>query len=308
MKSMMMMPPEIAQPQLPRDGHGGLEVGAEDRLLEVAVPDESAGVDVDRRHRLGLIDDEIAARFQRDFAIEGLLDLLLHVVQLEDRTLRRVQLDPRQCIRDEGRGELAHLAVRVRLIDQHPLDIGPQQIAQDPQMQRQVGMHQLSRAGAQSFLAHELPEPAQVDHVGAQRLVRRVLGRGAHDVARGLVGLEAGLHRAAQPLALGLVLDARRHADPAALGHVDQIPRRQRDVGREPRALGARADPSPPAPGSRCPRRPDERMFSVRGGSSPKPAWRGSRMSEACRNAVRSMPISMNAACMPGRTRETRPL
>jgi hypothetical protein len=49
-------------------------------------------------------------------------------------------------------------------------------------------------------------------------------------------------------------------------------------------------------------------MFSVRGGSMPVSAWRGSRISEACRKAVRSMPMSMNAACMPGSTRETRPL
>src|SRR5438105_15722068 len=31
-------------------------------------------------------------------------------------------------------------------------------------------------------------------------------------------------------------------------------------------------------------------------------------MSAACRNAVRSRPISTNAACMPGSTRDTRPL
>jgi hypothetical protein len=31
-------------------------------------------------------------------------------------------------------------------------------------------------------------------------------------------------------------------------------------------------------------------------------------MSAACRKAVRSRPISTNAACMPGSTRETRPL
>ena len=35
---------------------------------------------------------------------------------------------------------------------------------------------------------------------------------------------------------------------------------------------------------------------------------RGAAMSAACRNAVRSSPISTNAACMPGSTRDTRPL
>jgi hypothetical protein len=100
-------------------------------------------------------------------------------------------------------------------------------------------MHKLSRARAQALLAHELPEPSQVDHVGAQRLLRRVLGGGAHDEARGLVRFETGLNGAAQPLPLALVLHACRHADPAALGHVHEKPRRQRDVGREPRAFGS---------------------------------------------------------------------
>jgi hypothetical protein len=34
----------------------------------------------------------------------------------------------------------------------------------------------------------------------------------------------------------------------------------------------------------------------------------GAAMSAACRNAVRSRPTSMKAACMPGNTRCTRPL
>ena len=45
------------------------------------------------------------------------------------------------------------------------------------------------------------------------------------------------------------------------------------------------------------------------GASSPSPSCAcGRRMSDACRNAARSSPISTNAACMPGITRCTRPL
>ena len=84
---------EVAQPQLARDRHRRLEVGAEDRLLERAVADVRAGVDVDRRHRLGLVEDQVAAGLQRHLAVERLLDLLLDAVQVEDRPVAVVQLD-----------------------------------------------------------------------------------------------------------------------------------------------------------------------------------------------------------------------
>ena len=148
---------QVAQAQLPRDGHRRLEIGAEDGLLEVAMADERAGVDVDGGHRLGLIDDQIAARFQRHLAVERLLDFLLDVVQLEHRPRLAVQFDARQRVRHERGGEFAHLAMRARLVDQHLVDVGPQQIAQHAQVQRQIGVHQVARLGAQALLAHELP-------------------------------------------------------------------------------------------------------------------------------------------------------
>jgi len=42
--------------------------------------------------------------------------------------------------------------------------------------------------------------------------------------------------------------------------------------------------------------------------ASPSRAGLARTMSDECRNAARSRPTSMNAACMPGMTRLTRPL
>src|SRR5438477_14796 len=53
---------EVAQPQLPGHGLRRFQVRLEDRVVEIAATDIAAGVDIDRRHRLGLVDDEIAAR------------------------------------------------------------------------------------------------------------------------------------------------------------------------------------------------------------------------------------------------------
>jgi hypothetical protein len=72
----------------------------------------------------------------------------------------------------EGAGEFLHFAMRARLVDHHFLDIRPQQVAQHPQMQRQIGVHQVSRLGAQPLLTHEFPQLAQVNHVRPQRFGR----------------------------------------------------------------------------------------------------------------------------------------
>ena len=61
---------EIAQTQLPRDRDGRFEVGPVDRLLEIAMPDIPARVDVDRRHRFSLVEDQVATRLEGNIAIQ----------------------------------------------------------------------------------------------------------------------------------------------------------------------------------------------------------------------------------------------
>jgi hypothetical protein len=84
---------EVSQAQLPGDRLRRLEVGLEDRVVEVARADEAAGVDVDRRQRLGLVDDEVAARLQLDAAQQRLGDLLVDREQVEDRPLAGIVLE-----------------------------------------------------------------------------------------------------------------------------------------------------------------------------------------------------------------------
>src|SRR5579864_4601638 len=84
--------PQVAQPQLPRNAHRCLEVGAEDGLLEGAVADVSAGVDVDGGHRLGLVDHQVSTGLQGHLAIERLGDLLFDPIEIEDRAATPVQL------------------------------------------------------------------------------------------------------------------------------------------------------------------------------------------------------------------------
>ena len=110
---------EVAQAQLPRDRLRRLEVGLEHRVVEVAAADEAAGVHVDRGHRLGLVDDQVAARLELDAARQRALDLGLDVVQVEQRPLAGVVLEARAHLRHVALGERGELLEVLARVDQH---------------------------------------------------------------------------------------------------------------------------------------------------------------------------------------------
>ena len=68
---------EVAQLQLAGDLVGRLEVRVERRLLDRELARRLAGVDVDGDERLGLIDDDVAARAQRHVRAEHRVELPL---------------------------------------------------------------------------------------------------------------------------------------------------------------------------------------------------------------------------------------
>src|SRR6201995_827757 len=86
---------EVAQANLTRDLLDRLHVRTRDRVFEprAAATDELARVHVNRDERLGLVDDEVAARLQPDARLDGLINLGLHAVGFEYRLFARVELD-----------------------------------------------------------------------------------------------------------------------------------------------------------------------------------------------------------------------
>ena len=231
---------QVAHPQLPRDRHGGLEIRAEDRFLEIAVADIATGIHVDGGHRLGLLDHEVAAGLQLHLLLQRAADLLLDAVQVEDRSRPAVQFDAIGELGHEGARELLHAQELVRRVHQHASHAGSELVAQYARGQRQIFVHEAAGRRRHRLLAHMRPQPVQIDHVGVQRLERRAQRGGAHDVAAPPAALQREPRdQLAQPRALRLVLDARRHADLGAARHVDEEARGQRDVRRQPRALGA---------------------------------------------------------------------
>ena len=230
---------QVAQPQLAREGDGGLQVGAQDGVVEVAMPDEAAGVHIDGRHRLGLVDDQIAARFERHLALERAVDLLLDAVQIEDRPRRGMQFQTRRLLRQEVAHEGLELRELRGVVHQHALDAAREFITQHAPRQRQILVHELARRRAETPLAHLRPQAFEIIEVRGEQRGVHALGGGAHDVAAGMPLRDQRLHRSAQPQPLGLVLDAGGYADAAAARHEDEIARRQRDEGRQPSAFRA---------------------------------------------------------------------
>ena len=56
----------------------------QDGLLLVFLAYKAAGIDVDRGQRLSLIEDQVAARFEPHFAVQGALDLRFDPEMVED--------------------------------------------------------------------------------------------------------------------------------------------------------------------------------------------------------------------------------
>ena len=83
---------EIAQAQLARDFVGGLEIGPQRGVLDIVLAGRAAGVDVDRDQRLGLVDDEIAAGFQRHLVVEQRVELGFRAPFGEDRLRIAIRL------------------------------------------------------------------------------------------------------------------------------------------------------------------------------------------------------------------------
>ena len=95
MKSMMISPPMLRRRSCSTMVLRRLEVGLEHRLFLALLADVAAGVDVDDRQRLGVVDDDVAARLEPDLALQRLGDLRLDAEALEDRLGCLVELDAR---------------------------------------------------------------------------------------------------------------------------------------------------------------------------------------------------------------------
>ena len=206
-------PADVAQPQLAHALLGGLEVGLDDRVLEpgaLAAAGERAGVDVDHRHRLGVVDDQVAAA--RAGPRAGSASTGSPPRRRSARTAA-----PRPCTARAASSSSG--AVRVKKDSRRWCCWGsstiarsnwPEKMSRATRTDRSASWKTIAGAAVSSArLLQHLVQLVQVLDLALEVLLLAALGRGADDRA---ASLEVDLgRRLAQPVAL-LVRQPARHA------------------------------------------------------------------------------------------------
>ncbi|MCY1427025.1 hypothetical protein D9M71_428550 [compost metagenome] len=127
-------------------------------------------------------------------------------------------------------------------IDANLLDPRIDQVAQGAQGQGQVLVDQRRRADGLDLRGDLVPQAAQVADVGKNLVFPGALGGGAQDEAALLddaFRLDAVGDHPLQAITLDFVLDLQGNADMAGARHINEIARRNRQLGGQTRALGA---------------------------------------------------------------------
>ncbi len=182
-------PAQIAQPELAGNRLRRFDVGIKDGVIKIAVADERPGVDVHGGHGFGLIDDQIAARFQLDFAFQRALNFVFDVKEIENRLATAVMLKFAGHFRDVFRGEFQQGFVGQTGIDADAIQVRVGKITQHTLGQRQFAVHLVARLRAFFALHHFCPYALQVSGIGRQILFANAFGGGANDKSALLIAV-----------------------------------------------------------------------------------------------------------------------
>ena len=71
---------QVAQAQLPCNRLRCLEIGFKNGIVQISCANITAGIDIDGRHRFGLVDHQVAAGFEVDASSQGFIDLRINIV------------------------------------------------------------------------------------------------------------------------------------------------------------------------------------------------------------------------------------
>src|SRR5262249_41042873 len=150
----------------------------------------------------GLVDYDVSAGPQPDARLDGLVDLGLDAVMLEDRRVLGVELDAVDQLGREAGDEIYYALVLEFVVDADGGEIGRELVAQDSLHQVQVAVGDGRRLDSIGATANIGPGANQILHVFAQLVDRAAVGGGADDEAAGGARFGAQLmERALQALA-----------------------------------------------------------------------------------------------------------
>ena len=227
---------DVAQAELFDHDLGGLQVGLQHGLFLAALAHEAAGVDVDGGQRLGPVDDDVAAGFERHAPVERLGDLGFDLVVVEDGRRQIVQLHPAGQSRHEGRDELVDAFVVAGVVDDDLVHVGGEHVADDAQHHVHVVVDERRRTARLALLGDPAPQSEQEFHVVLNLFLRQSLAGGADDEAA--LRRSDALHGFAQASALLAVRNPPGDADVAHGRGVHELASGQGQVRGQPRPFG----------------------------------------------------------------------
>ena len=204
-------------------------------LAPLPRPGERARVHVDHRHRLGVVDDQVAAARQVHAALQHRLDRVLDAVLLEERVvLVVVGLEPLEQLRRRPVEEGLEPVELTGVVHDRLLELAREDVARHAHRQVCLLEDHRGRLRLLAALLEHVVELVQVLDLALEVLARGSLRGGADDhAALAVVDLLRGAPHA---IAL-LVLEPARNADALSLRHVHEVAPRDRELHRQARAL-----------------------------------------------------------------------
>jgi hypothetical protein len=116
-------------------------------------------------------------------APQGLGDLDLDAVPIEDGLVLSIQMDLLDEVRQIGAHELPNAVVLGPRPDGQPIDLVRQQVPNRPQREVQIGVQQRGRQSPLALISNRLPETLQKLHVHPELVFARPFAHRADDVA-----------------------------------------------------------------------------------------------------------------------------
>ncbi len=230
---------EVAQPKLARDLVGRFEIGLVRGLLDRMLARRFARVHVDRYERLGLVDDDVAARFQSHDRTEHRIELGLDLEALKQRQHVLVGLHVLRMARHEHAHELFRVAISRLAVDEDLRDLLVVEIADGALDEASLLIDERRRIRFERELADRIPEANQIFVIALDLRLGAVGARGADNETHSLRQFQR-LRRRFQPFAVGRIGDLARDAAAArSIGHEHAIAPGKREECGEGRALVA---------------------------------------------------------------------
>ena len=192
---------EIAQPQLPCDFFGGLEIGLERGILDMMFAGRAAGVDVDRHQRLGLVDHDVAAGAQLHGRREHRVELAFNAHSRKQRLAVAILPDRAHVRRHQHLHEIAGFLIAGLAGDLDFVDFLVVEVAQRTLDQRAFLVDQGGRLRIQGHIADGFPHADQIFEVALDLGLGARGAGGAQDDAHALRHVQI-LHHFLQPRAV----------------------------------------------------------------------------------------------------------